>query len=307
MTTGDRPADQPLTHARRMAASRPRPPRPGLIFTATQRTGRGSRDNWRGRGNQLRSQAVDEGRARREHACPGAADAGRHPRARPRFVHQHDPITDYKWMVNVDDTGDPGTAAHQGTGSCLPPGATGGSTDPDFADTCPWPSIRNTSGYAPIVAQGNQDDLGTSTALDNLPPGKYLISVTADGFKIDGEHFTVQPGSTQQVTVGMNPTPLPLTTIQIQVFQDQAPVDATYEADAERGLAGFGAHLTDVFGEVSTDYYGNPLCTQYQHVGGDPNAPIVFDAENHPVVSPDSVGRCLSDRDGIIKIPNLGP
>ena len=225
----------------------------------------------------------------------------------PGFVHQHDPVTDYKWMVNVDDTGDPGTAAHQGTESCLPPGATGGSTDPDFADSCPWPSIRNTAGYAPIVAQGNQDDLSTSKALENLPPGKYLISVTADGFKIDGEHFTVQPGTTQQVTVGMNPTPLPLTTIQIQVFQDQAPVDATYEADAERGLAGFGAHLTDVFGEVSTDYYGNALCTVYRHEGNDPAAPIVFDANDRPVVDPDSTGRCVSDRDGIIKIPNLGP
>ena len=34
----------------------------------------------------------------------------------------------------------------------------------------------------------------TATALDNLPAGKYLISVTADGFKIDGSHFTVTPG-----------------------------------------------------------------------------------------------------------------
>ncbi len=225
----------------------------------------------------------------------------------PGFVHKDDPITDYKWLINVDDTGDPGTAADPGTEHCLPPGAAGGSTDPGFADTCPWPSIRNTPGYAPIVAQGTQDDLNDSTALDNLPAGKYLISVTADGFKIDGAHFTVQPGATQHVTVRMNPTPLPLTTIQIQVFEDQAPVDATYEADAERGLSGFTAHLTDVFGEVSTDYYGNPLCTVYQHVGGDPAAPIVFDSDNHPVVDDSSIGRCVSDADGIIKIPNLGP
>ena len=225
----------------------------------------------------------------------------------PGFVHKDDPITDYKWLINVDDTGDPGTAADPGTEHCLPPGAAGGSTDPGFADTCPWPSIRNTPGYAPIVAQGTQEDLNDSTALDNLPAGKYLISVTADGFKIDGAHFTVQPGATQHVTVRMNPTPLPLTTIQIQVFEDQAPVDATYEADAERGLSGFTAHLTDVFGEVSTDYYGNPLCTVYQHVGGDPAAPIVFDSDNHPVVDDSSIGRCVSDADGIIKIPNLGP
>ena len=150
------------------------------------------------------------------------------------------------------------------------PGAEGGSTDPDFADSCPWPSIRKTSGFAPIVAQGDQSDLNRTQALSGLEPGKYLISVTATGFKIDGQHFTVTSGATQAVRVLMNPTPLPLSTIRIQVFNDNIPVDATYEADAEAGLSGFVAHLTDVFGEVSVDYYGNPLCTVYQHLGRRP-------------------------------------
>ena len=47
------------------------------------------------------------------------------------------------------------------------------------------------------------------------------------------------------MTVDMNPTPLPLTTLRIQVFNDFAPVDGTYEVDAERGLAGFSAAITD--------------------------------------------------------------
>lgn len=106
----------------------------------------------------------------------------------------------------------------------------------------------------------------------------------------------------------MNPTPLPLTTIRIQVFNDNTPVDSTYEIDAEQGLRGFTAHLTDVFGEVSTDYYGNPLCTIYEHEGDNPSAPIVFDADNHPVVdTASSTGRCVSNRSGEIVIPNLGP
>ena len=63
----------------------------------------------------------------------------------------------------------------------------------------------------------------------------------------------------------MNPTPLPLTTLRLQVFNDNAPVDGTYEVDAEPGLAGFTASLTDVLGTVSTDYYGNALCTVYRH------------------------------------------
>ena len=224
------------------------------------------------------------------------------------FVHAQDPVDTYKWLVNRDDTGDPGTSAAPGTQSCLPPGAEGGSTDPDFADSCPWPSIRKTSGFAPIVAQGDQSDLNRTQALSGLEPGKYLISVTAKGFKIDGQHFTVASGATRAVRVLMNPTPLPLSTIRIQVFNDNIPVDATYEADAEAGLSGFVAHLTDVFGEVSVDYYGNPLCTVYRHLGGDPDAAILFDADNHPVVDTDtSTGRCRSDADRRDRDPEPRP
>ncbi len=232
----------------------------------------------------------------------------------PGFVHKGDPVTTYKWMINVDDTGDPGTSANPDTQNCLPPGADGGSADPDFADTCPWPSIRYTPGWTNIVAQGDQDDLDGSTLLDGLAPGKYLISVTADGFKIDGAHFSVAPGATTDVAVRMHPTPLPLATIRIQVFNDQIPVDGTYEVDAEAGLPGFTAHLSDVLGAVSTDYYGNPICTKYQHTADgttpstDLSDPILFDADGHPVVDPaTNTGKCTSDATGEIVIPNLGP
>ena len=227
-------------------------------------------------------------------------------------------IAAYKWLINLDDVGDPGTALNQGTTECLPAtaGVGVGSTNPDFADTCQWPSIRKTSGQAPIIAQGNQTDLSSTTALQGLPPGKYLISVTADGFKIDGQHFTVVSGQVgTPVSVGMNPTPLPLTTLRIQVFNDNTPVDATYEVNAEHGLAGFTAHLSDVFGTVGTDYYTNPLCTKYMHdVAGvlspdavSPNSPIAFDVAGKAVVDPASAGRCVSDATGEIVIPNMGP
>jgi len=244
-----------------------------------------------------------------------------------RFVQQGDAILKYKWLINLDDVGNPGTALNQGTQACLPAsakdgnGVSIGSADPNFADTCQWPSIRNTSGQAPIIAQGNETDLSSTKALANIPPGKYLISVLADGFKIDGQHFTVLSGQTIPVTVQMNPTPLPLSTLRIQVFNDNQPVDATYEVDAEKGLSGFTAHLSDVFGTVGTDYYTNPLCTQYMHVVGanadgtdklaadavSPNAPIAFDAGGKAVVDPASVGRCVSDATGQIVIPNMGP
>jgi len=227
----------------------------------------------------------------------------------PGTVQKGDPVTTYAWLVNADDTGNPGTAASPLTEKCLPATAAGGSADPAYADTCPWPSTRPTSSAAPIIAQGTQADLGGASKLDGLAPGKYLISVTADGFKIDGSHFTVAPGGTRQVTVEMQPTPLPLTTLKIEVFNDNAPVDATYEVAAEQGLAGFTAHLADVFGTVSVDYYGNSLCTVYQHVGGIATNPIVIDpVTNKPVVNTaQTTGRCVSDVNGVITIPNMGP
>src|SRR5262249_21928610 len=84
----------------------------------------------------------------------------------PGFVHQGDPVDSYKWLINIDDTGDPGTATQPGFEHCLPATASAGSSDPTYADSCPWPSTRPTSGFAPIVAQGDQSDLNTSTALD---------------------------------------------------------------------------------------------------------------------------------------------
>ena len=267
-------------------------------------------------------------------ATPGSitllVNSARSVNSGPGFVHQGDAITAYKWLINLDDVGDPGTALNQGTDKCLPASAGAvGSTDPQFADTCQWPSIRNTAGQAPVIAQGNQDDLSSTQALDGLPVGRYLISVMADGFKIDGQHFTVADGQTATpVIVEMNPTPLPLTTLRIQVFNDNMPVDATYEVDAEQGLADFTAHLSDVFGPASVDYYGNAICTKYMHTTTDPatglpvtdsagnqrlwtdaqrpNNPIAFDS-GKPVIDPASTGRCVSNATGEIVIPNMGP
>ncbi|WP_229674885.1 IPT/TIG domain-containing protein [Terrabacter tumescens] len=228
--------------------------------------------------------------------------------------HKGDAVTAYSWMINEDSTGDPGTAAAPLLDRCLPSRAPGGSTKPaspaagdptePYADSCPWPSVRPTSGHSKIVAQGDESDLGTKV-LEGLAPGKYLISVTADGYKIDGAHFIVTAGQKGLVSVGMQPLPLPLATIKIQVFNDNVPADGTYEADAERGLAGFTGNLSDVLGPVSTDYYGNALCTVYKH---GTNGRMLFGADGKPVVDTTrSTGKCTSDAQGVITIPNLGP
>lgn len=245
------------------------------------------------------------------------------------FVHKGDAVTKYQWLIAAERTADQPQLGvgnpNDALGNCLPQRASSAAgsftnSDPNWADTCQWPSIRYTPGNVAVVSQGNQDDLSDTKALANLAPGRYLVSVTANGYKIDGAHFTVDGNAgPSRVTVEMQPYPLPLATVRLRVFSDTAPVDGTYELGAERGLAGFRAQLSDVLGQVTTDYYGNPLCTVY-HLWGDRGFPVdpamgqvrgqvVFDDAGKPVVNAGARnnGRCISDANGDITIRNLGP
>ena len=130
-------------------------------------------------------------------------------------------------------------------------GAEGGSTDPDYADTCPWPStrydLRLGADRRPGRPERPQRRPRRSTT---CPPGKYLISVTADGFKIDGAHFTVTGGAPQTVAVRDEPHAAAADDaahpgLQRQRSRSTAPT----RSDAEQGLRGFTAHLTDVLGD----------------------------------------------------------
>ena len=116
-------------------------------------------------------------------------------------------------------------------------------------------------GSSPIYTQGDQSDIGNVTFPDtctSVTPCRYLISVLADGYKLDGQHFTVA-GAPVNVTVEMQPYPLPDAQIQAAVFEDISPVNSAPDLPAEHGLAGFQGHITDYLGEVTTDVYGDPL------------------------------------------------
>ena len=94
--------------------------------------------------------------------------------------------------------------------------------------------------------------------------------------------------------------------MKIQVFHDNAPVDATFEADGEsgNGMTGYVAHLTDVLSEVTTDWFGNPLCTNYKK---DSSGQTQLDAGGSPIIdTANPGGHCVSDNTGLITIPNLG-
>jgi len=215
---------------------------------------------------------------------PDAAGAG----------HAVTTIPTYNWVIVRDDTGNPtkyrttppGTGLGNWNYDCVPQSRGG---DPLYPANCQWPAIHSESGgtSGQIVAKGTQADLSTSTSIDfgaaGFGAGKYMISVTAegfdlpaadcspsttvtchaDGFKIDGQWFSVPMEAPGLVTVSAQPYPLPLTTVRMKVWND-TQTNGAYD-DGEPPLAGFEGQIADVLGFVTTDWYGNPLCTSYQH------------------------------------------
>ncbi len=210
-------------------------------------------------------------------------------------VHEGDPVTHYKFIINEDNTGT--TEQRTPSAGCSP-------SSPGYPGSCHWPSIREMPHTtAPIVWQGDETD---ADSID-LPDGRYLISVLADGFKLDGEHFTMPLADNDVVTVAVQPDPLPDSTLRAQVYDDEAMTNGAID-NGEAGLAGFQGHINDTLGEVTTDVYGNPLCTTYQ--GEDPDTHVIdparLDADGSPVVAVKG-GTCLSDATGMLTIPHLGP
>jgi hypothetical protein len=228
-----------------------------------------------------------------------------------------DPVSNFKWLLNLDTTGDPtqgkdDVRCHPTTATNFPDG-NGNPADTSKNGPCPWPSIY--AGQAsPVISEGDQSNWSTLTALPapdghghGLGPGKYLVSVTSDGYEIGGAHFTITKTATGQqgpgvVSVGLNPFPLPLGTIVARAFSDTSPTQGMW-AETDPPLAGFHPVVTDFDGAVTVDYYGNPLCTQYVK---DSQGRIVVDAKGIPTPIAGTSG-CLTGADGIVTIPNMPP
>jgi uncharacterized repeat protein (TIGR01451 family) len=251
---------------------------------------------------------------------------------------------EYKWLINEDNTGDPNQASPStGPNSdvCRPKTPTNPDGDTAFPANCNWPSVHRVDA-SPVVTQGDFHDWNmTGLDLSALAgtvaqPKKYLVSVTANGFEIGGAHITIpmaeDAAGNATVKVGLNPYPLPLGTLQVQVFQDAAPADGNFDATTEHGLAGFNATISDWLGAVSSDWYGNPICTEYERIvphNIDASQPhvspadaistydvaytdvitwgVYLDDTGSPVRVAGTGGKCLSDADGVVRIPNLGP
>ena len=72
---------------------------------------------------------------------------------------------------------------------------------------------------------------------------------------------------------------------------------------ARTASSGFAGQITDYLGQVNTDVFGNPLCTTYETDG---DGQVILDGDLLPTVLQIG-GKCLSDVDGVLTIPNLGP
>ena len=217
-------------------------------------------------------------------------------------------IGTYKYLINIDNTGT--TTQRSPDDGCSP-------NSPGYPDSCNWVSIAGAASYSPIYTQGDQTDF-SGGGMD-LPDGHYLISVLADGYKMDGIHFTVPLSDPGTVTVLMQPAPLPTATIQAAIFEDISPTNSGPDVPIEHGLAGFVGHIADYIGEVTTDVFGDPLCGTGVCVS---QCYVVDGGVDIGTVPPiDSAGRCPTETDGAafgqpgvtltvegkLIIPNLGP
>jgi hypothetical protein len=183
-----------------------------------------------------------------------------------------DPVTQYKYLINYDNTATTEQRTTNPADGCSP-------DSPGYPASCNWVSIAGAATHSPIYTSGDQDDFnGVNGTSLSLPSGRYVISVLADGYKLGGLPFTV-PLPESGLTVELDSTNLPAATIQAAVFEDISPVNGAPDVPAEHGLAGFQGHIADYLGEVTTDVFGNPLCTDY-------------DSSSNPI--PGSGGRCLS-------------
>ena len=188
-----------------------------------------------------------------------------------------DPIPRFRWVVNLDNSHDQG-------------------------------SLENPASFSPVVASGDETNATDVSLPDTVAPNRgYLVTVYAnDGvgspttndpdYKIGGKHFTL-PADAGDVVVELQPHPQPLATIKARVFSDDTSPNTEFDVGLEGppdGVENFHVIIDDKVGEVTTDWFGNPICTEYSDFPG--GTPV-----------PGTGGFCRPGPDGIATIPNLGP
>lgn len=192
------------------------------------------------------------------------------------------PLDDFQFIVNENNVGDPQVGVPE-----------------DQVDESKIPSLKPPASHSPVVAAG---DSANPTVY--VPPGSYLVSVKAPGHKMGGNWVTVDGGDAE-VTVELLRDPLPLSKIRVFVFHDNQPVNGEPDLPSEAGLEGFRIVVADAAGELTVDYFGNPLGTQYEK---DTEGNFIFDANGNPIPIPGTGDiKILTDKNGYAVVENIPP
>ncbi len=194
-------------------------------------------------------------------------------------------IPEFKFIVNENNVGDPQVELPE-----------------EARDKNKFPSLKPAASYSPVAASGEASP--GSPAVVSLPEGKYLVSVLASGYKMGGSWVEVIPNTNTTVEVTLHPNPLPLSKIRVHVFHDNNPVNGEDDVPLESGLEGFQIIIEDTVGEVTVDYFGNPLGTEYER---DTEGNLIFDTSGKPIPVPGTGGKILTDANGDALIDNLPP
>ena len=173
-------------------------------------------------------------------------------------VTKGDAITDFKYIINVDNTGtteqNPYKPASASTGAS--PAIAG------YPDSCHWTSMGVDSIGADLHP-GRPERLrrrrphAARRPLPDLGAGRRLQARRRALHGAAGR----TPGL---VTVELQPTPLPTATIQAQVFEDIAPDQQRTRPPGRARPRRLRRPDRRHLGEIITDVYGNPLCTHYE-------------------------------------------
>lgn len=195
---------------------------------------------------------------------------------------ENQPIDGFQYIINQNNVGDPQVELPE-----------------EERDPSLFPSLKPSESYSPIVTTGSTMTSQTTVSLDQ---GSYLISVLASNYKIGGNWIKVTDNTHRIVEIKLHPNPLPLSKIRVHVFHDNNPVNGEDDIPLESGLEGFLIILEDAVGEVTVDYFGNPLGTEYER---DAAGNLIFDDGGNPIRIPGTGGKIYTDANGDALIQNL--
>jgi hypothetical protein len=204
---------------------------------------------------------------------------------------QGSPVSGFRWLLEEDNTNQP-----------IPGALVSDSLAVDIHKS-----------HAPVVASGHSDTNVASIGVSDTIP--YVVSVLPDaGYTLSGANVAV--GQTQ-VTVIVNPQPVPTAQISILAFYDNWPINNAPEVPVEAGLSGFTVVISDAAGQMMQDAFGNPLGTAYlfDPVTGqpvlDPNGVPQVETMGNGIITTDENGEALvkfipPGKYGIVLIPPSG-